>query len=113
MVMCMCTFYYRNAQQLATNAPIIPEDKETIHFVLSSHQLPQASAPCSATTSPARTTSEASTSRQSDYLIHNGPECYIKPQIKSNKKIIKNALCHVCLAGEVNLTIKQRALEVS
>lgn len=45
-----------------------------------------------------------------DFLTHDGPQCYIQPQLKSNKKLIKNALCHVCLAGEVNVTIKQRAL---
>lgn len=48
-----------------------------------------------------------------DFLTHNGPECYIKPQTKSNRRIIRNALCHVCLAGEVNMTVKQRALAVS
>ena len=48
-----------------------------------------------------------------DFLTHNGPECYIKPQAKSNRRIIRNALCHVCLAGEVNMTVKQRALAVS
>ena len=48
-----------------------------------------------------------------DFLSHNGPECYVKPQAKSNRRIIRNALCHVCLAGEVNMTVKQRALAVS
>jgi len=47
------------------------------------------------------------------FLSHDGPECYIKPQAKSNKRLIKNALCHVCLAGEANMTVKQRALAVS
>ena len=50
--------------------------------------------------------------RQSDYLSHNGPGCYVRPQTKSNKKLIKNALCYVCLAGQANLPLKQRALAV-
>ena len=48
-----------------------------------------------------------------DFLTHNGPECYVRPQAKSNRKIISNAICHVCLAGEVNMSLKQRALAVS
>ena len=32
---------------------------------------------------------------------------------KTNKKLIRNALCYVCLAGEVNITLKQKALAVS
>ncbi len=31
---------------------------------------------------------------------------------KSNKKLIRNALCYVCLAGEANIVIKQKALAV-
>lgn len=46
-------------------------------------------------------------------LGHNGPNCYVKPPAKSNKKLIRNALCSVCLAGNVNLSAKQRALAVS
>ena len=34
-------------------------------------------------------------------------------QNKSNKKLIRNALCFVCLAGEANITLKQKALAVS
>ena len=53
--------------------------------------------------------------QQCVYLIlsTSGPQCYVQPQLKSNKKLIKNALCHACLAGEVNVSIKQRALTVS
>ena len=50
---------------------------------------------------------------QSDFLDHDGPECYVRPKIKSNRKIIKNAISYVCLAGEVNMSLKQRALDVS
>ena len=52
-------------------------------------------------------------STSSKLTEYKGPECYVKPQTKSNKKIIKNALCYVCLAGEVNLSLKQRAIAVS
>ena len=45
-------------------------------------------------------------------LSHNGPERNLKPAAKSNRKLIKNALCHVCLAGEVNLATKHNALSV-
>ena len=33
--------------------------------------------------------------------------------VKSNKKLIRNALCFVCLAGEANIIMKQVALLVS
>ena len=44
---------------------------------------------------------------------HVGPECYVRPPVKTNKKLIRNALCYVCLAGEANISTKQRALAVS
>ena len=44
---------------------------------------------------------------------YKGPECYIKPKSKSNLKIIRNAICSVCLAGEVNMSLKQKTLAVS
>ena len=45
--------------------------------------------------------------------LYNGPDCYVQPKGKSNLKIIKNAVCSVCLAGDVNLTLKQKTLYVS
>lgn len=48
----------------------------------------------------------------SPFIIHNGPDCYVKPTAKSNRKLIRNALSHVCLAGDVNLPVQQRALTV-
>ena len=69
---------------------------DTIHFKLSDQQAAAAAGPSMAT-----------------YLSHNGPECYTRPKTKSNKKIIRNAVCHVCLAGEANVSAKQRALAVS
>ena len=106
----------------------VPADGETLHFKLSSHdlhqgdnspQMPSRSSNNNATAQqhtaasiPSPTPTPAH-SRQSQYLNYNGPDVYVKPQSKSNKKIIKNALCHVCLAGEVNLSLKQRALAVS
>ena len=98
-----------------TSAPV---DGDTLHFKFSSHNFvdnhsgpkrsstaseQQVSAPASPTPTPAH-------SRTSMY---NGPNSYIKPQSRSNKKIIKNALCHVCLAGEVNASLKKQALAVS
>ena len=44
---------------------------------------------------------------------YRGPECYIKPKSKSNLKIIRNAICSVCLAGEVNMSLKEKTLAVS
>ena len=41
-----------------------------------------------------------------------GPECYVRPHVVTNKKLIRNALIFVCLAGEANITTKQRALAV-
>jgi hypothetical protein len=51
-----------------------------------------------------------SSEQPSSFITHNGPECYVKPPAKSNRQLIKNAICHVCLAGDVNLSSKQRAL---
>lgn len=53
-----------------------------------------------------------SSPRSSPFLTHNGPNCYVKPSAKSNRKIIRNALCHVCLAGDVNLSAKKLAISV-
>lgn len=112
----------------ATGAALtsIPADGDTLHFKLSSHDLHQEesspqihSRPTSSNTvsqqqSAAAVPSPTPTPAHSrQYLNYNGPDLYVKPQSKSNKKIIKNALCHVCLAGEVNLSLKQRALAVS
>lgn len=106
----------------------IPANGDTLHFKLSSHDLhegensPQIhSRPSSSNSTTQQHTVAAvpspnptpAHSRQSHYMNYNGPDVYVKPQSKSNKKIIKNALCHVCLAGEVNLSLKQRALAVS
>ena len=52
------------------------------------------------------------TEPSSPFILHNGPECYVKPSAKSNRKIIRNALCHVCLAGDVNASTKLLALKV-
>ena len=112
----------------ATALTAVPADGDTLHFKLSSHDLHQLgenpqqllSRPSSSSTTSHQhipgsltPTPTPSHTRLSEYLNHNGPECYVKPQSKSNKKIIKNALCHVCLAGEVNVSLKQRALAVS
>lgn len=80
-----------------------------IHYQLSQQQQPTAEEE----RVQASSTDLPTLSRQSDYLSHNGPGCYVRPQAKSNKKLIKNALCYVCLAGQANLPLKQRALAVS
>jgi hypothetical protein len=46
------------------------------------------------------------------FISHNGPMCYVKPFAKSNRKLIRNAICHVCLAGDVDLPAKKLALSV-
>ena len=53
-----------------------------------------------------------STEPLSPFIVHDGPECYVRPSAKSNRKLIRNALCHVCLAGEVNFSAKELALKV-
>ena len=105
----------------ATGITTVPEGGDTLHFTLSTHNLPQQDPqlhPADTSVNHQHTASATPTptpthSRLSEYLNHNGPECYVKPQVKSNKKIIKNALCYVCLAGEVNVSLKQRAIAVS
>ena len=49
-------------------------------------------------------------SEPTPFITHTGPNCYVKPSAKSNCN--RNALCHVCLAGDVNVPAKQRALSV-
>ena len=46
-----------------------------------------------------------------DYLCL-GPQCYVKPSGKSNRKIIVNAISHVCLSGTVNQDQKEKCLQV-
>ena len=41
-----------------------------------------------------------------------GPQCYVKPSGKSNRKIIVNAISHVCLSGTVNQDQKEKCLQV-
>ena len=36
----------------------------------------------------------------------------LKPHLKSNTRLIKNALCHICLAGDANIISKKKALNV-
>lgn len=45
--------------------------------------------------------------------LYTGPGCYVKPKAKSNMKIVINAISNVCLAGEVNLSLKKIVLAVS
>ena len=116
---------------------VLPLDfADTLHYKLSSHAtehlppnsqaMPTLTKPppppphpdTAATASYASLASGATLPSQSQratthFLGHNGPECYVKPAGKSNRKLIRNALCYVCLAGDVNLTAKQRALAVS
>lgn len=44
--------------------------------------------------------------------IHIGPPCYVQPPVKSNKKIICNALSYTCLAGVVNNKARQEVVGV-
>lgn len=41
-----------------------------------------------------------------------GPQCYVKPSGKSNRKIIVNAISYVCLSGTVNQEQKEKCLQV-
>ena len=47
-----------------------------------------------------------------DILLHIGPLCYLQPPLKSNKKIILNAILHTCLAGPVNNKSQLEAIRV-
>lgn len=42
-----------------------------------------------------------------------GPRCYVKPSGKSNRKLIINAISHVCLSGTVNKDNKEKCLQVN
>ena len=94
---------------VAPSAPpptLAPLEGDTVHFKLSSCDL-------QAPLQDDALSSHSSGSAHSRLTNYRGPECYIKPQTKSNRKIIKNAICYVCLAGEANLSLRQRALAVS
>ena len=94
---------------VAPSAPpptLAPLEGDTVHFKLSSCDL-------QAPLQDDALSSHSSGSTHGKLTNYRGPECYIKPQTKSNRKIIKNAICYVCLAGEANLSLRQRALAVS
>ena len=81
----------------------------TIHFQLSTHEPLQAPAP----QEQADTNAQAQPSADLGVVCsYNGPGCYIKPKAKSNLQIIRNAICTVCLAGDVNMSLKQKILVV-
>ncbi len=50
--------------------------------------------------------------RSTSYLEYSGPNCYTKPKTKTNLQIVRNAICSVCLAGEVNNPIKESIVKV-
>lgn len=50
--------------------------------------------------------------KSATFLEYSGPNCYIKPKAKTNLQIIRNAICAVCLAGDVNNSLKQNVLKV-
>jgi len=45
-------------------------------------------------------------------MLSLGPQCYVQPSIKSNKRIISNAISHICLAGAVNTDARQKVIQV-
>ncbi|XP_078381865.1 uncharacterized protein LOC144664608 isoform X5 [Oculina patagonica] len=47
----------------------------------------------------------------SGFAEFSGPQCYVKPSGKSNRKIIVNAISHVCLSGTVNQDQKEKCLQ--
>ncbi|XP_068735780.1 fap1 adhesin-like isoform X1 [Montipora capricornis] len=47
----------------------------------------------------------------SGFAEFSGPQCYVKPSGKSNRKIIVNAISHVCLSGTVNQEQKEKCLQ--
>ncbi|XP_031567239.1 uncharacterized protein LOC116302157 isoform X2 [Actinia tenebrosa] len=47
----------------------------------------------------------------STFADFSGPQCYVKPSGKSNRKLIINAISHVCLSGTVNNESKERCLQ--
>ena len=90
-------------------------DPSTIHFQFSNHRERERRAEGSTTSSVQGDLASGSGMLMDSASVgeYKGPECYIKPKSKSNLKIIKNAICSVCLAGEVNLSLKQKTLAVS
>ena len=94
---------------------LAPLEGDTVHFKLSSHDLhaPLQDDDELRSESGKSLSSHSSGSAHPRLTTYRGPECYVRPQTKSNRKIIKNAICYVCLAGEANLSIRQRALAVS
>ncbi|GAB1597927.1 calmodulin-regulated spectrin-associated protein 2-like isoform X8 [Argonauta hians] len=52
--------------------------------------------------------SDAGSTAGSDYT---GPKLFVKPSSKSNRHIIINAISHCCLAGCVNVDLKNKVLE--
>ncbi|XP_022802926.1 calmodulin-regulated spectrin-associated protein 2-like isoform X3 [Stylophora pistillata] len=50
-------------------------------------------------------------SQLSGFAEFSGPQCYVKPSGKSNRKIIVNAISHVCLSGTVNQDQKEKCLQ--
>ena len=100
---------------IPTSDPAMNAKADTIHFQLSSH----APAETMSTSGQqlgwqAPVVAQATGVEASGSAVHvySGPECYVKPKAKSNLKIIRNAICAVCLAGEVNLSMKQKTLYV-
>ncbi|XP_048590716.1 uncharacterized protein LOC5518363 isoform X2 [Nematostella vectensis] len=47
----------------------------------------------------------------SAFAEFSGPQCYVKPSGKSNRKLIVNAISYVCLSGTVNKDAKERCLQ--
>ena len=85
-------------------------DGATIRFQLSAQHSPQGESQQPAAQGA---TAELPVLEPAAVHVYSGPGCYVKPKGKTNLKIIRNALCAVCLAGEVNLTLKQKTLYVS
>lgn len=92
----------------------------TIHFQLSAHNNPQPPYQ-QQEDKPVAEEAEEDTGSQAQAPLspslsvgaYSGPDCYVKPKGKSNLQIIRNAICAVCLAGTVNMSLKQKTLVVS
>lgn len=86
----------------------------TIHFQLSAHnhQQDQEHQQADKPVKDTATQPLAQVTEPAPVVLYNGPECYVKPKAKSNLQIIRNAICAVCLAGVVNMSLKQKILVV-
>ncbi|XP_065911733.1 calmodulin-regulated spectrin-associated protein 1-B-like isoform X2 [Dysidea avara] len=98
----------KNSQPLVTTS----EEGHVLHFTLGAHPtLPSPDVPNIVNIASSTIPTIATTS-QPVAVPYSGPQCYVQPSIKSNKKIISNAISHICLAGAVNTDARQKVIQI-